>query len=234
MAPRRLTDTDLTIERVLRRACSPGHTRTSLAQRTVARRAGYSEVTVRLAYRRLESWGRLMLQARPVATGGRLPDVAVLTVRTYGSDLDLKAGTSRSFGPTEEAPVNHHPHQASFLPPAARRQRAPSDLDRDLQVFRDAYEEAQGRPLRRASLQQWREEGRHLRRLRVLLPDEVERHAFLRAWADETDPYVVQQGHLMRHALLEWRFHKLVLKAERAVEDANYLAQFDSPYGRAR
>lgn len=116
-----------------------------------------------------------------------------------------------------------------------RQPRPPSDLDRDLQTFRDAYVAHQQRPFRRASQQQWREDARHLKRLQTLVPDAETRHAFLNLYAADTDPFIVTSGHLLRHALLEWRFQRLVYRAEQAVADHAYLASLTpAPQDEAR
>jgi len=104
--------------------------------------------------------------------------------------------------------------------------------DPDLSHFRATYEALHGRPLQRCSDAQWREERRNLKRLRALVPDDEERRAFLEGYARLTEPFVVDHGHLLRYALVEWRYHKLLHAAQAGVAAERSVVPYVPPVPR--
>jgi len=95
-----------------------------------------------------------------------------------------------------------------------RKARAVTDLDRDLAYFRGRYEAVRGEKLMRAN---WGQEAHDMKRLRDAVPDETLRHALIDVWVEDTSPFVVERGHLLRYALLEWRFQQLLREAQARV-----------------
>jgi hypothetical protein len=113
------------------------------------------------------------------------------------------------------------PHATLFpvsAKPTGRPVRPPSTVDLDLTYFRSTYEAHHGHPLVRATARSWIEDRKHLKRLAEVLPDQATRHAFLAAYAEDTNPFVIEHGHLLRYAMQEWRFQQLKRAAERAVD----------------
>lgn len=95
-----------------------------------------------------------------------------------------------------------------------RKSRPVTDLDRDLAYFRGRYHAVRGEALVRAN---WALEAHDMKRLREAIPDETLRHAFIDIWVEDTSPFVVERGHLLRYALLEWRFQQLIREAQARV-----------------
>lgn len=98
-----------------------------------------------------------------------------------------------------------------------RKVRTVTDLDRDLAYFRGRYEAVRGERLVRAN---WAQEAHDMKRLRDAVPDETLRHALIDIWVEDTSPFVVERGHLLRYALLEWRFQQLIREAQARVQAA--------------
>lgn len=117
------------------------------------------------------------------------------------------AKQSSLFGPVTDP-------RSTPLPPPRRKPRVPTLLDRDFAYFQDRFITVRREPLLRVSRA---DDYRSLKRLQALVPDEAVRHALLDLWVEDTAPFVVAHGHLLRYALVEWRFLPLLKQAEARV-----------------
>lgn len=87
-------------------------------------------------------------------------------------------------------------------------------LFREFTYFRDRYIEVRKAPLFRVSMA---DDLRAIKRLQALVPEEPVRHAIYDIWVEDSSPFVVSQGHLLRYLLVEWRLQPALRQAEARV-----------------
>jgi len=243
MAPRALTTTDLAVLALLRRHRrratdhydSHAYDTYVRLEHEAGRRAPSRAVFYR-ATARLASWSLLTVQRRN-RRAGRLPNRYVFPVpcelgagdQTSRGSNDLQGprelgiknkvqstGTTLTGGTARQTPPASA--QLSLLPPKPpkpRKPRTPSQNDRDLAQWREIYAEVRGEPLERLTDEAWREERGKLKWLRAQVPDEAERKTLLELYAQQRDPFLIRNRHLLRYLMTQGRFYDLLDIARR-------------------